>query len=190
MCSVCTCVCVCTCRSVLMRCSSCRRFLVFCNSSTASACDAWMFTSSRGESSTFPSAWRKSSAALLSCCIRNACNSWQRMRQVWKAYHLCLQAVVTVVNKNTFLKCANLDLQKSITKILYTHVKLLKERRERWKNLISGWCFKQMYIIVQFLISDLGDRVQSVLQIGNLLFVLENLPFQMLLLFSWHPRKL
>lgn len=45
-------------------------------------------------------------------------------------------------------------------------------------------------MIVQFFISDLGDRVQSVLQIGNLLFVLENLPFQMLLLFSCHPRKL
>lgn len=46
----------------------------------------------------------------------------------------------------------------------------------------------QRYII-QFFISDLSDRVQSVLQSRHLLFVLENLTFQILSFVVCHHRR-
>lgn len=44
--------------------------------------------------------------------------------------------------------------------------------------------------IIQFFNSDLGDRVQSVLQRRNLLSVLDNLPFQVLSFLPCHHGKL
>lgn len=67
-------------------------------------------------------------------------------------------------------------------------VRICAKNRKPTKRLMCETAVQQS--IIQFFNSDLGDRVQSVLQRRNLLSVLDNLPFQVLSFLPCHHGKL